>query len=419
MFEQRSIRHLNSPHAVLPTADPSAMNKHRCPGCESGRVSIFHELNNVPVHSVSLVPTRSEALNFPRGDIVLGACLECGFVYNTAFDPARLAYHADYESTQAYSSTFNAFNTGLARRLIERYGLHDKKLIEIGCGHGEFLTQLCGLGPNRGIGFDPAYRPERSTSAVAELCTFIQDYYSPQYAHHDCDFLCCKMTLEHIQDTAGFVATVRASLGARADTSVFFQVPNARRVLCTAAFWDIYYEHCSYFTASALRHLFQRCGFEVVETTTEYDDQYLMIQARPGAVPDNMRFAASNPEPSFEDEIAAFKQNVFRLIGDWQQKLDNMRRAGKRVVVWGGGSKAVAFLTTLGVDDAIEYAVDINPHKTGSFLAGSGQEVVAPTFLKSYRPDVVLVMNPVYCNEIQTQLADMGVTAELIPVENH
>jgi hypothetical protein len=49
-------------------------------------------------------------------------------------------------------------------------------------------------------------------------------------------------------------------------------------------------------------------------------------------------------------------------------------------------------------------------------MAGTGQEIVAPEFLKRYRPDVVIVMNPVYCNEIQQDLDRMGVTAELMPV---
>jgi hypothetical protein len=82
--------------------------------------------------------------------------------------------------------------------------------------------------------------------------------------------------------------------------------------------------------------------------------------------------------------------------------------------VW--GSKGVAFLATLNIQDEIEYAVDINPYKQGTYIAGTGQEIVAPKFLRGYRPDVVIVMNPIYCNEIQQDLDRMGVTAELVPV---
>lgn len=78
--------------------------------------------------------------------------------------------------------------------------------------------------------------------------------------------------------------------------------------------------------------------------------------------------------------------------------------------------KRVSFLTTLKIGDKIEYAVDINPHKHGTFMAGTGQEIVAPEFLQDYQPDAVIVMNSIYCGEIQRDLDRLGVNAKLIPV---
>jgi hypothetical protein len=49
-------------------------------------------------------------------------------------------------------------------------------------------------------------------------------------------------------------------------------------------------------------------------------------------------------------------------------------------------------------------------------MAGTGQEIVGPEFLRVHRPDVVIVMNPVYCNEIQRELDRMGIAAELVSV---
>jgi len=86
---------------------------------------------------------------------------------------------------------------------------------------------------------------------------------------------------------------------------------------------------------------------------------------------------------------------------------------GKRVVIWGGGSKGVAFLTALGGAAPIEYAVDINPFKADKYLAGGGQRVVAPGFLREYQPGVVIVMNPIYRDEIQADLDRLNVSAEL------
>jgi hypothetical protein len=93
-----------------------------------------------------------------------------------------------------------------------------------------------------------------------------------------------------------------------------------------------------------------------------------------------------------------------------------MRRDGLRMVIWGAGSKGVAFLTTLKIRDEIAYAVDINPYKHGTYMAGTGHEIVGPAFLRKYQPDVVIVMNPIYREDIRQDLNRMGLTPELLTV---
>jgi hypothetical protein len=182
------------------------------------------------------------------------------------------------------------------------------------------------------------------------------------------------------------------------------------------AFWDIYYEHCSYFGPGSLARLFRGCGFDVLELTKDYDDQYLMIEARPG----NGKGGAAHPA---EDDLEELVQDVAYFAGyyshqleAWRSELRENHQRGRRTVLWGAGSKGVAFLTTLDIRDEIEYAVDINPHKHGTYMAGTGQQIVAPEFLQEYRPDVVIVMNPIYCNEIQRTLNQMGIRVELRPI---
>jgi len=47
-------------------------------------------------------------------------------------------------------------------------------------------------------------------------------------------------------------------------------------------------------------------------------------------------------------------------------------------------------------------------------MAGTGQEIVAPDFLKRYKPDVVIVMNSIYCEEIKRDLTQMSLDPELL-----
>jgi hypothetical protein len=72
-------------------------------------------------------------------------------------------------------------------------------------------------------------------------------------------------------------------------------------------------------------------------------------------------------------------------------------------------------LNLVGQHGEIDYVVDINPRKQGMYLTGSGQQIVPPAFLQEYQPNVVLVMNPVYLDEIRHTLDELKVRAELVP----
>jgi hypothetical protein len=376
----------------------------------------FYRVEDVPVHSVLLIPTREAALGHPRGDIVLAFCRTCGFIWNAASDSSLLEYSPLYEATQAFSSTFNAFHQQLARHLIERYNLRGKDLIEIGCGQGEFMTLLCKLGGNRGVGFDPACAFTGGERQPGERITFIKDFYSEKYASYQADFICCKMTLEHIQHPTRLVSTLRRAIGDRAGTVVFFQVPDVTRILHELAFWDIYYEHCSYFSPGSLTGLFRRCGFDVIDCWRAYGDQYLMIEARPIDDPSRGTREQQHAREDLAALVAYFAEACPLKVQTWHRRLREYRQRGDRVVVWGGGSKAVAFLTTLDATDACEYVVDINPRKHGTYVAGTGQEIVPPAFLRGYGPDRVIVMNPIYEDEIREELDRLGVSADLVAV---
>jgi SAM-dependent methyltransferase len=390
------------------------VSRNDCPSCGSSGLAPFHEVKNVPVHSCLLLPTAQEALDFPRGDIVLAFCEQCGFISNVAFDSTLQDYSPQYEDQQCFSPTFNAFAYDLAKRLIAKYDLRGKTVVEIGCGKGDFLLLLCELGRNRGVGIDPAILEERVAREAAGRVVFIKDYYSERYANYHGDLVCCRHTLEHIQPVAEFVRTVRRAIGNLFNTTVFFELPDATRVLRELAFWDIYYEHCSYFSAGSLARLFWACGFEVIDLARDYDNQYLLIEARPASIQPGEPRAAEESLAQMADDLQYFSSHCRGRMSRWRKKLRQFHEQRKRTVVWGSGSKCVAFMTSLGLDDEIESIVDINPHRHGKFIPGVGKQIMPPEHLKVVKPDVVIVMNPIYREEIRRMLKNMKLIPEVI-----
>lgn len=62
----------------------------------------------------------------------------------------------------------------------------------------------------------------------------------------------------------------------------------------------------------------------------------------------------------------------------------------------------------------MEYCVDLNPRKHGTFVGGSGQKIVAPQFLVDYRPTVVILLNPMYEREIRAALDELCIPATIL-----
>ena len=387
-----------------------------CPNCEAPGMEVFYEAKNIPVHSCVMLEDRGQALGFPARDLALGFCRVCGFVSNVLFDASVQEYSAGYEEQQSFSPRFRAFQSAMIARLIDRYGLRDRDVVEIGCGKGDFLVELCKIGGNRGVGIDPACDPERMEGRGDGRVRFIREPYSLRHADLPCDFLCCRHTLEHIHPTNEFVRLTREVVGDRRGTIVFFEVPAVERVLHGGAFWDIYYEHCSYFSLGSLARVFRANRFDVIELCMDFDDQYLVIVVRPVDKVTKTSLPVEDDLDRIACDVARFQPTVRRRVDGWRSRIARFRSKGKRLAVWGSGSKCVSFLSTVGAGEEIDVIVDINPYRQGKWLAGSGKQVVAPDTLRHVPPDVVLVMNPIYCDEIQQQLDGIGVSAGLLPV---
>ncbi|REJ88469.1 MAG: methyltransferase domain-containing protein [Planctomycetota bacterium] len=388
----------------------------RCPACLSNDLEVFLEYEQVPVHGVLLMYSREAGRAHPRADLQLAVCSACGFVTNVRFEAGQHEYGPDYEESQHCSSTFSRFAADLAQRLVDDFDLRDRSIVEIGCGKGEFLAELCRLGNNRGVGIDPSCRPERIDAAAAARIEFRPEFYSAQHAGLAADMICCRHTLEHIQPVHEFLALVRGNIKPGTQPVVFCEVPSLEIIVREARFWDLYYEHCSYFDRASLATLFERTGFEVLDVWLDYDEQYLCLTARPsGQAAD--KYPVSRPRakanPSMAAPMADFAARCQASITLWREVVAGWHAQQLRPVLWGAGSKCVAFLAATGLDEEIEYVVDISPYKQDRFLPGTGHRVVAPDFLREYRPRRVLAMNSVYRQEIQAQLDALGLEAEL------
>lgn len=369
-----------------------------CPVCASPGGQLLHMIPAVPVNSNLLMDSPADARAIPRGRIDLVQCDNCAYLANRAFDEGLIHYDTRYEDSQAFSATFMSYAGQLSRDWVADCDLTDRTVVEIGAGRGDFSELLAQAGAGRVIAMDPTIdlarfgRRDRRVEPLVGAFRAADDL-------PPCDAVVMRHVLEHISDPVALLTQLRIALAQRPDVPLLVEVPDATRILTEGAFWDVYYEHCAYVTPRTVRELFESCGFHVRALNSVYEGQYLLVTAT--ATGATRAATLGDPELAAEREPAKhFSDAVRRELDGWRRRIQELPD-GHEVVIWGSGSKGTAFLIAMGeLADRIGRVVDVNPHLHGRFVAGTGHSIVAPDELADRPCDLVVVMNPVYLEEI-------------------
>ncbi len=370
----------------------------------------FLTRRGVPVHQHLLVADPAAARAARRGDLELVVCAHCGFLWNRAFDPCAVEYGPSYDNTQTWSGTFREHADGLAAYLVNERSVRDQQVVEVGCGKGAFLRRLVEMpgGNNRGYGFDPSY-----VGPLEDLdgrLRFERRYYGPDCCAIRADAVVCRHVIEHVPDPLRLLGSIRAALADSPGCRLFLETPCVAWILRHRVVWDLFYEHCSYFTADSLAAALERAGFQVDAARHVFGGQYLWVEASVSDAPATPR-ADSNELPALAAEFASAESD---LVESWRNET-RRRAARESVALWGAGAKGVTFANL--VDPCCEWlrcVADINPTKQGHYIPGTGHPIVGLPGLARLGVRSALVLNPNYVEENRRLLAASALEIELV-----
>lgn len=378
----------------------------RCPVCGADPGAPIFTAERVPVLCNALFPSAEEARRAAVGSIELVLCRSCGLVWNASYDESAVEYSPAYENSLHFSPRFREFASDLAADLVRRHELTGRTVLEIGSGKGDFLALLCDAGAGRGIGYDPSY--DGHTAARPGL-SFVPSLF-PEHDFPDADFVCARHVFEHLTSPARLVRNLRSVIPGGRDVGIYVEVPDGAFLLRTVAIWDVIYEHPLHFTASALVRLVEDAALHVTRVETSFGGQYLAVEASTGSRP---TAAGGHAGEDIAALASTFAERAATLRARWVDRLASLLAEGP-VALWGAGSKGVSFLATVAGADGVAAVVDVNPRKWGRHVPMTGHAVVPPSDLERIRPATVVLLNPVYREEVAAALAGAGIDAALV-----
>jgi SAM-dependent methyltransferase len=370
---------------------------------------LFYDGGTQPLATLGWPRSEEEARAMPRLPLQFVCCVDCGHVFNAAFDYRAVPYpdqpNRMFNRGAYWSAFLDRVRSEMLRRLPGR-----PVVVEIGHGAGHFLEALAAARPGgRYVGFDPN---GAARSARGEV-EFRRELFRPEadLAALQPDLILSRHVLEHLTDPLGFLQSLSfAAAMAGQRPLVYLEVPCVDRALACGRIEDFYYEHNSHFSTESFSRLLAR-SFAAIEALDHgYNGEvvyaFLRLKGRLEHVERARAARAFSAMAEASREVIALQ-------------LAELAMAGKRVAVWGGTGKAAAFLHAHGMDAArFPLVVDSDPDKVGTFVPGTGQQIAGREALKSSPPDVVLIPAQWRAGDIVAEMQGCGIRCGAVLIEH-
>ena len=380
-----------------------------CPACASHVAAPFFNGGNQPLATLAWPSSAESARALPRFPLDFVRCVDCGHVFNTAFDYANVPYSDKPNLMFNRAANWSQFLIETRETILSRLG-PDPVIVEIGHGDGSFLAGLAEHRPQgRYIGFDP-----HGAAAGGGIVQFRQDMFDSARHLSELapDLVISRHVLEHLVNPLGFLQGMSFSAACLGLAPLaYLEVPCIDTAITERRTVDFYYEHSSQFTTTSFTRMLSRASAEILEIGHGYGQEVVYGFVRLGH--SSMATALAKDAASFLGAAAQGRAAI-------EAQLDELYRSGQRIAIWGGTGKSAAFMCRYGVDaERFPWVVDSDAAKVGTFVPGTGQEIRFRDWLLTHPADVVIIPPQWRAADILSEMAQAQIALSLVLIEHH
>ena len=368
-----------------------------CLFCHSELTEPLFRLKNVPALAQNM-PTNSEEIKKDVGiDLSLHQCPYCGLVQ---LDSPPVFYYRDVIRSGGYATTMKDLRLEQYRGFIKEGRLENKKIIEVGCGAGEFLSLLQDNFPVKayGIEHNPDLVKAARDAGLNVQCGFIETN-KEKLNHAPFEAFMMFNFLEHLPDPSMFLQGICSNLSD--ESWGLITVPAWEYIYDHNGFYELIADHIAYYSKETFCRMLEMNGFEIVHCEIINRDTWS------ATVKKIRQTDLSQMEKHFFD----LKNEILNAILSWHNQ-------NKTISVWGAGHQGLTAISSMNLEPYLQFVIDSAPFKQGKYTPASHLKIISPTEFYSAPTDVVIVMAPGYTDEIVSLLQNRVKTIAVLRTDN-
>ena len=319
-----------------------------------------------------------ESLESDNGvDLDVYQCSGCGLVQ---LSNAPVPYYKEVIRAAAFSKEMKDFRMAQFNSFIQRFSLKGKKVIEIGCGCGEFLSIMQQLDVEA---YGLEHSEESATRCVKNGLKVSRGFIeSSNYRldHAPFEAFLILNFLEHLPEPNSTLRGIYNNL--TDDAAGLVEVPNFDMIVRKKLFSEFISDHLLYFTRETLSTTLRLNGFDIIDCNEEWHDYIISAIVKKRKKLD----------------ISHFYEHQAHLKNEIEEYISRFR--DKKIAIWGAGHQALAVIALTGIADRIKYVVDSATFKQGKYTPATHVRIVSPDVLESDPVDAIIVMAASYSDEV-------------------
>jgi 2-polyprenyl-3-methyl-5-hydroxy-6-metoxy-1,4-benzoquinol methylase len=308
-------------------------------------------------------------------------CHNCGVVQ---ISNKPVNYYKETIRSVGFSKEMLKFRRNQFKNYIKKYNLQNKKIIEIGCGNGDYLNIL-----NKFC--KTTYGIEYSKKNV-QLCKIlnlnvIRGYIcdkNKSLTNNQFDGFICMSFMEHAPNINKFLRNINKIL--KDESYGIIEVPNFDMILKKKLYTEFVRDHIYYFTKETLEKVLNLNGFKVLKCEEIWDKYIISAYVKK------------------TDKIQKLDlRSSLKLINSDFKKFKKLTKKTK-IAIWGAGHQALTVISQTNMYKNVKHIIDSSVYKQNKFSPGNKLKVISPTMIYKEKIQGIIIMAAGYSDEIYKKL---------------